>query len=106
MKANTEQVGPTFALVQSLMYASQLATSNQFERLANHYDEFADLSFDDPAIEILIVLESASDCLQKDLEFALELGQQTQQELAPLIRSIQFVETGSIKTSVSFDAIG
>ena len=37
VKAATEQVGPTFALVQSLMYSAQLATRAQFLRLKKHY---------------------------------------------------------------------
>ena len=37
IKAATETVGPTFALVQSLMYTAQLVTRNQFLRLKKHY---------------------------------------------------------------------
>ena len=37
IKAQTEMVGPTFPLVQALLYAAQMTTKNQFLRLQQHY---------------------------------------------------------------------
>lgn len=39
IKAATETVGPTFALIQSLMYAAELVTQSQRERLCSAYAE-------------------------------------------------------------------
>ncbi|WP_237607753.1 hypothetical protein, partial [Roseimaritima sediminicola] len=70
IKADSEVVGPTFALIQSLMYASQIATPNQFERLAKQYpNDFGHLTKNAPTVEIIVILESIEKCISEDLAY-------------------------------------
>ena len=93
IKADTENVGPTFALIQSLMYASQIATPNQFERLAERYPNvFGHLRDESPTVQIIIVLESANRCIPEDLDFAKELATSMMNDAPTQISSIRFLE--------------
>ncbi len=92
IKADTEVVGPTFALIQALMYASQMATPSQFERLAKQYPQvFSTLEINDPTVEICVFLESFDACNANDLTFARELASSLQEDLVT-IPSIRFVQ--------------
>ena len=91
IKANTEQVGPTFALVQSLMYASQLVTKNQFLRLKRHYPvHFSNLEEDQPKIDIAVFLEKDSMVDTEDLNYALSLAERLVECLSGYLRYISF----------------
>ena len=71
IKASTETVGSTFALIQALTYAVELATDAQRARLMRHYeDRFPDR----PSIGIAILLESADSLVDGDLEMTQDLA--------------------------------
>lgn len=85
IKADTESVGPTFALIQALTYAAELVTKNQFRRLATFpkwhpdtpesYKRFNQLDEEKPRGKLLIVLESEpTEDDRTDFEFAKELA--------------------------------
>lgn len=73
IKASTETVGPTFALIQALMYAAELASPKQLLRLKNHYkDHFGG---GPEKVEICLILEVSSVTTTDDLEHAKSLAQ-------------------------------
>ncbi len=93
VKAATEQVGPTFALVQSLMYAAQIATRNQFLRLRKHYpDVFAKVNSDQPRVDVAIILEVDQRSNKGDLAYALSLANDLENKLSDYLRSVVFVQ--------------
>jgi hypothetical protein len=59
VKANTETVGPTFALVQALKYASEIVSAQQWARLAKHFPVFEKLPQDDEnrMVDIYLLFE-------------------------------------------------
>jgi hypothetical protein len=58
IKAITESVGPTFALIQALTYAIELTTLPQWNRLRSVYTKQLGDSFpDNPRVEIALVFE-------------------------------------------------
>jgi len=78
IKASTESVGITFALIQASKYAVELATDNQWERLCKYYDKYNDKKFNDgthPGIEILIVSEVGSQLAESDITIAQQLSE-------------------------------
>ena len=105
VKAATETVGPTFALVQSLMYSSQLATQNQFIRMGQHYPTlFGSMRPDPPTVGVLILLEKTQKVSRRDLEYAIRLSQGLCGILSPRLREIMFswcnIADGSIRCEV------
>lgn len=101
IKAATETVGPTFALVQSLMYTSQLVTCNQFRRLQKHHSEaFAAIDEQRPRMDVIILLEVDRKLYQKDLNYALSLAADIQKPLSEYLRQIVF-----LSCSISDDAV-
>jgi hypothetical protein len=92
VKAATEQVGPTFALVQSLMYSAQLATHAQFLRLKKHYPGwFGGINADQPKVDVIVFLEVDKRLNQQDLQYALSLTHDVGSFLASHIRHISFL---------------
>lgn len=92
IKAGTENVGPTFALVQSLMYSAQLATRAQFLRLKKHYSGcFGSINTDQPRVDVIVFLEVDERLNQQDLQYALSLAQEVGNLLASYIRQIVFL---------------
>jgi hypothetical protein len=92
IKAATEQVGPTFALVQALMYSAQLVTRNQFLRLKNHYpDIFREVNSDQPRVDVSVFLEVDKRLGQKDLQYALSVAHDVGKLLESHIRRIVFL---------------
>jgi len=102
VKAVTETVGPTFGLVQSLMYASQLATPNQFMRLRRHYPKaLADITPNKPRIDVLVFLEATvkkTDTM--DLDYALALGKGVANRLSEYLRNLFFVQCTIAKDAI------
>ncbi len=98
IKANTEDVGPTFALIQSLMYAAHIATPNQFERLARCYPTlFGNFEKDRPSVGVAIILESEQECLPKDLAYAQTIATfLVKSAAAPQISAIRFIESTNV----------
>lgn len=76
IKAGTEQVGATFALIQSLMYAAQLLTRNQFERLKKYYPHAfnKNLNEDSPQVNIVLLFEANKLPCKRDLDYAMTLA--------------------------------
>jgi len=92
VKAATEHVGPTFALIQSLMYAAQLATRNQFLRLKKHYPGCFDaINTEQPIVDVIVFLEVDRRLNPLDLQYALSLAQEVGNLLASYIRQIVFL---------------
>jgi len=79
VKAKTEAVGPTFALVQSLKYAAELATESQWRRLRRVYEEpnFPE-QFPSPLLDIYLFFEGCDDANQfrgnEDFDWMEELS--------------------------------
>jgi hypothetical protein len=90
IKAGTETVGPTFALVQSLMYAAQMATPKQFLRLKRHYEAFAPVGVDQRRVDVIILLERDQKLNRKDLIYALSLAADLGKCLSAYLRHIVF----------------
>jgi len=93
IKAKSEQVGPTFALVQALMYAAQLTTRNQFARLQRHYqDELKGIDPEKPRMDVVIILEDGDDSESDDLRNAVELGGAVREKLSDYLRHVHFLK--------------
>lgn len=92
IKAASETVGPTFALVQSLMYAAQLTTSNQFLRLKGHYgNSFRSIKTDAPQMDVIVLLEASPQVRNDDLSYALSLAEKLTENLCQYLRNITFL---------------
>jgi hypothetical protein len=113
IKASTETVGPTFALTQSIMYAAQLATKNQFCRLRRTYPSiFSKLQVDSPQCKVLIIIETPKGCEEQDLHYANELANSTLKALSERgINEVQAIEiagcqlvTNEINLDLFFDS--
>lgn len=101
IKAGSENVGPTFALVQSLMYASQMATHNQFGRLKKYYPGIFDsIEVDQPRVDVIVLLEMDQRLHPQDLQYALLLADDVSTLLSSHIRKIQF-----LSCSIKDDAV-
>ncbi len=102
IKAATETVGPTFALVQSLMYCAQLITKNQFLRLKTHYDtEFCNIDDQQPRMDLVILLEVDERLNRGDLRYAMSLSKELVSQLPAYLRQIVFLSciiTGGVIT--------
>lgn len=100
IKAATETVGPTFALIQSLMYSAQLTTPHQFLRLKKHYDtEFSMIDDRHPRMDLLILLEVDERLNKGDLRYAMSLAEELVSQLSAHLRQIVFLScsiTGSV----------
>lgn len=92
IKAKTEMVGPTFALVQALLYAAQMATRNQFLRLQKHYPtELGGIDSANPRMDILVLLEAGDNLQSDDLNNAVLLGRSIGEQLRNHLRHICFL---------------
>jgi len=106
VKAATEQVGPTFALVQSLMYSAQLATRNQFLRLKKHYPEsFGAINADQPRVDVLVLLEVDRGLNPQDLQHALSLADEVGKCLSAYIRHIAFLSCRFVGDAISCEVL-
>ncbi len=71
IKASTETVGSTFALIQALTYAAELATKAQQARLRNSYpNRFTE----GKKVEIAIILETTDNLVDGDLQLTKDLA--------------------------------
>ena len=106
VKAKTETVGPTFALVQSLMYAAQMVTRNQFLRLKKHYaDQFSEVSEKTPRVDLIVFLEHDQKQYMRDLEFAMPLAVEVGKLCSKYLRSILFVSCSLVHKEIHCDVI-
>jgi hypothetical protein len=91
IKAATEQVGPTFALIQSLMYAAQLLTHNQFLRLKKHYfPAFSTVDGNQPRMDLIVLLEVDHKLNTDDLKYAQSIADDLVVSLSTYLRRIVF----------------
>jgi len=109
IKAQTEQVGPTFALLQALTYAAELVTPSQLARLGLHFeDHFGDVCTTGPdaKVDVLVFLEAPVD-VGDDLRFALTLAADLLNDarISTSIRRIEFLEWHIDADAVSITAI-
>lgn len=103
IKAATESAGPTHALVQALTYAAQLATLNQFTRLAEHYPVFTGILAEEPELDVLLIFEKDSAVTAGDLDFAKSLAAALSEQLDEIRRIIFLscdITGGEIKCEV------
>ena len=106
VKAGTEHVGPTFALVQSLMYSAQLATRAQFLRLKKHYPGCFDaINADQPKVDVIVFLEVDRRLNQQDLQYALSLGGEVGRILSAHIRHIAFLSCRIVGDAISCEVV-
>lgn len=96
IKAETESVGPTFALIQVLAYAVELTTASQWNRLGRYYPELLGSVCNDvrtPQVDLLIMLQGPV-IQNDDLRFACDLAEKLLQQdrLSKSIRKIQFLD--------------
>ena len=107
IKACTEAVGPTFALVQSLMYAAQMATRNQFLRINKHYPEdFGAINADDPRVDVIILLEADQKPLNsEDLQYALTLADDVGKCLSKHLRHIMFLWCSIVGDAINCEVV-
>lgn len=111
IKALTESVGITFALIQASKYAVELATDNQWERLCKYYKEKFSGSTH-PGIEILIVSEVGSQLSESDITIAQQLSEDllADNEVAKRLKRVtlcsgEFVD-GNLKLCTLFTVKG
>lgn len=109
IKAKSEQVGPTFALLQALTYAVELVTPSQWARLGRHFKgHFSDICTTDtePVIDVLVFLEAQID-VGDDLQFALTLAADILKDtrISDSIRRIEFLECHIDAEAVSINVV-
>jgi len=103
IKAKSENVGITFALIQALMNASLLTTTSQFDRLKSFYgDDFGSISNTKPQVDIILMVEKSSKLLARDVKLAMNLRKGL--ESNEFVRSIKFVNVAEDSTYESFPA--
>ncbi len=91
IKAATENVGPTFALVQSLMYAAQLLTQNQTLRLNKQYHSaFSTVDGTQPRMDLIALLEVDHKLNTDDLKYAQSIADDLVVSLSTYLRRIVF----------------
>lgn len=73
VKAQTETVGPTFALIQALTYAAELVVDSQWQRLCNHFVEYQLCRNIAPRLKVALFFESVV-LMDEDMRFAMELA--------------------------------
>lgn len=106
IKAATEQVGPTFALVQALMYSAQLVTRNQFLRLKNHYPNFfREVNADQPRVDVIVFLEVDKRLNQQDLQYALSLVEDLGNRLPDYVRHFAFLSCQIAGDAISCEVV-
>ena len=109
IKAKTEQVGPTFALIQAMTYAAELVTNHQWLRLGNYYPEaFGEICVESrtPCVDLLLILESPVGN-GDDLRFAVRLAERLLEDdrVSSSIRKIQFLKGQINDETVSINAV-
>ena len=106
VKASTETVGPTFALVQAITYAAELVSEGQQRRLFGAYpDQFSNSSIG--KLKICVVVERPIAAADGDMECAQQLASDLMEQPAfeKRVESIVFLggkadEQGSIVLDV------
>jgi hypothetical protein len=93
IKASTESVGATFALIQTLTYAVELVTESQWRRLRKHFSPFHNCSETAPCVRLMVILQSPV-ANTDDLNYAISLAQEllVDNEISASIARIDFVE--------------
>ena len=97
IKARTETVGATFALIQTLTYAAELLTKSQMQRLQNYFPEqLIAVNTQAPQLGLLVILEGPITEPEHliDLRYAIALAGDLLQypEIAGSISRIEFAE--------------
>lgn len=109
IKAQTEQVGPTFALIQAMTYAAELVTEHQWLRLGKYFPEaFGEICVESrtPCVDLLVIFESPVEN-GDDLRFAVRLAERFLEDdrVSSSIRRIQFLECQIKDQEVTFHTI-
>lgn len=106
IKAGSEHVGPSFALVQALMYSAQLVTCNQFLRLKEHYPHcLGEINTDKPRVDVIVFLEVDGRLNQPDLQYALSLAHDVGTLLEAHIRHIVFLSCRITGDAISCEVV-
>ena len=98
IKAASEYVGPTFALIQGLTYAAELVTKSQWSRLGQAFDQLRPICTADgsPQVDVLVLLQHSSNQEQyssADLELAKRMAKEVvaDSKVSAAVRSVEFV---------------
>jgi hypothetical protein len=107
IKAASEYVGPTFALIQGLTYAAELVTKSQWDRLGNAFDKLRSVCTADrsPQVDVLVLLQHPSNQTLEataDIDLAMRVSQEliADPKVSSAVRSIEFL-TWEIKNASS-----
>lgn len=96
IKARTETVGATFALIQTLTYAAELLTKSQMLRLQTYFPELDAANSETPQLGLLVILEGPITEPEhlNDLRYAISLSRELLQypEIAGSISRIEFAQ--------------
>lgn len=108
IKASTEQVGPTFALIQTLTYAAELVTPNQWERLKRHHPLLESVCNADtePRVDIIVILQGPY-VPNEDLQYAQALAGSLSHpdQIGKWIRTIRFFVGNIVDDIAHFELI-
>lgn len=108
IKASTEQVGPTFALIQTLTYAAELVTPNQWERLGRHHPSLESVcnTDADPRVDIIVILQGPY-VPNEDLQYAQALAGSLSHtdQIGKWIRTIRFFVGNIVDHVAHFELI-
>lgn len=98
IKAATESVGPTFALVQSLVYAAEMVSRCQWTRFGRSFELLQGIctAARQPQVDVIILLQIQTrqrPAVTADLECGKQLARQLVEDrrVAHAIRNIEFV---------------
>lgn len=98
IKAASEYVGPTFALIQGLTYAAELVTQSQWSRLGQAFDQLRPICTPDssPQVDVIVLLQQSSSQGQyssADLELAKRMAKEVvaDSKVSAAVRSVKFV---------------
>jgi len=103
IKAATETVGPTFALIQSLMYAAQILSTSQLQRLSKHYENaFGSISSEKYRVDLIVFLQDYNKS-DDDLKGALSIASRLNNVLSDYLRQIRFLHCRITEDSIVCD---
>lgn len=90
IKACTETVGPTFALMQALTYAAELVTVSQWERLNRHSEHFREICTPtmSPRVDVFLIFEEPNQDTE-DFQYAQTIARGLLQEGNNRLQSVR-----------------
>jgi hypothetical protein len=110
VKARTETVGPTFALIQGLKYLSELASPSQQERIGRWYsNSFGPRSPESSSgrLDLYLIFEENKPGADGDFEYMRLVAQQIlkSEKVTPVIRRIVCLRGHEDSEKIKFDCL-